>query len=470
MKLGKRALYGIVVVAIASLLVLVVAVVGMLGDSLSGVEPAPDFTTTDYKGTTFSLSDFAGNVTVLHITQLENPLCIECEEHMIGQIEELSELAAIEGTNISIVTLNIRKNPYSEEGWRIAEEYYDLNISWLWVEEFEPFSASSQYIRYWMLDGGFANPTIILIDDDQDVVAVRHVYCIGKGEIDGTQTAEVLIEDSSSILSGEWDATLGGGVPSAGISAGGMFLLGVVTAFSPCSLALMMAMISYIGSMRALQKKNADGADGLATSLTIGIWFTLGTALVFFMIGLLVAYVGRFLEMSSIFYLIAGTILVLVGINAIHPLSVLLARLRESLGGRPTRAPSCQTSVDKDAADGKTRLLTRLSRMSPALAGLSLGVLFSVGWAPCALSLVFPVIVLMLTQEYTLLMGALMLFVFGLGHGAVIIPFCAATGEAKEKISRKYAGAGRRIQLVFGLVVIVIGVIFALRYVDFRLW
>ncbi|MCJ2533176.1 MAG: redoxin domain-containing protein [Candidatus Thermoplasmatota archaeon] len=470
MKLGKRALYGVVAVAIASLLVLVVAIVGLLEDPSSGVEPAPDFTATDYKGTTFSLSDFAGNVTVLHITQLENPLCIECEDNMIGQIEELSDLAAIEDTNISIVTLNIRKNPYSEEGWKIAEEYYGLNISWLWVEEFEPFPASSQYIGYWMLDGGFVNPTIILIDGNQDVVAVRHVYCIGKGAIDGTQTAEVLIEDSSSILSGEWDATLGGGVSSAGMSAGGMFLLGIVTAFSPCSLALLIAMVSYIGSMRARQKESADGADGLATSLTIGIWFTLGMASVFFMIGLLVAYVGRFLEMSSIFYLISGTVLILVGINAVHPLSVLLARLREFLGGRPAIAASCQTSIDKDAGDGKARLLTKLSHMSPALAGLSLGVLFSVGWAPCALSLVFPVIVLTLTQEYTLLMGGLMLFVFGLGHGVVIIPFCAATGEAKDRMSRKYAGAGRRIQLIFGLAVIAIGVIFALRYVDFRLW
>ncbi len=470
MKLGKRTLHGAVAVAIASLLVLVVAIVGLLEDSSSGVEPAPDFTTTDYEGTTFSLSDFAGNVTVLHITQLENPLCIECEDNMIGQIAELSELAAVEDANISIVTLNIRKNPYSEEGWRIAEEYYDLNISWLWVEEFEPFPASSQYIGYWMLDGGFANPTIILIDDNQDVVAVRHVYCIGKGAIDGTQTAEVLIEDSSSILSGEWDVTLGGSVSSAGISAGGMFLLGVVTAFSPCSLALMMALVSYIGSIRARQKENADGTDGLATSLTIGIWFTLGMAAVFFIIGLLVAYIGGFLEMSSIFYLITGTVLILVGINAIYPLSVLLARLRESLGGRPASTPSCQTSVDEGATDGKTRLLTRLSRMSPALAGLSLGVVFSVGWAPCALSLVFPVIVLMLTQEYTLLMGALMLFVFGLGHGVVIIPFCAATGEAKERVSRRYAGAGRWIPLVFGLAVVVIGVIFALRFVDFRLW
>ena len=47
---------------------------------------------------------------------------------------------------------------------------------------------------------------------------------------------------------------------------------------------------------------------------------------------------------------------------------------------------------------------------------------------------------------------------------------CAATGEAKERMSRKYAGAGRRIQLVFGLAVIAIGVIFALRFIDFRLW
>jgi cytochrome c-type biogenesis protein len=470
MRLGRRALYIATVGSITALLLVTVLAVGMLGTTRSQVEAAPDFTVTDYLGDSFSLSDSRGNVTVLHITQLENPLCIECEEHMTGQISELARLVEMDAGNITVLSLNVRKNPYSEDGFTIANEYYGLNISWRWVEEFEPFVASSQYMDYWMLDGGFANPTIILIDQEQDIVAVRHVYCMGKGEVDGIQTAEMLLEDSSRILSGEWGDDFSGTVSDAGMSAGGMFLLGVVTAFSPCSIALMMAVISYIGSMRVDRTRRGGDGDGLGVSLTIGVWFTIGTSLVFMAIGLFLAYIGGLLELSSTFYLVTGALLVVVGVNAIYPLSPLIEGLKWRLRSRQGKGASCASMVGDGAPDEKKRVLNRLSAMPPAVSGLALGILFSVGWAPCAISLVFPVIVLALTQEYTLLTGALMLFVFGLGHGAVIIPFCAVTGEAKERVGRRFANTGMWVQVVFGLAVVAIGIIFALRFVGLKLW
>ncbi|NVM20114.1 MAG: redoxin domain-containing protein, partial [Candidatus Lokiarchaeota archaeon] len=39
------------------------------------IKPAYDFTATDVDGNTFNLSDYKGDVVILHITGLENPVC-----------------------------------------------------------------------------------------------------------------------------------------------------------------------------------------------------------------------------------------------------------------------------------------------------------------------------------------------------------------------------------------------------------
>ena len=77
----------------------------------------------------------------------------------------------------------------------MAKDWYDINITWNWVEEHEPYPAAGQYQKYWEVGGSFSNPSIILIDPDMNVVGVYHVYCIGSGELDGVQTAESLMEE-----------------------------------------------------------------------------------------------------------------------------------------------------------------------------------------------------------------------------------------------------------------------------------
>ncbi|MCJ7488672.1 MAG: hypothetical protein MUO87_00795, partial [Thermoplasmata archaeon] len=135
-------------------------------------EPADLFVSTDFTGTEFSLSENSGKVTIIHFTQLENPLCIECEEYMRSQIEQLETLVASDNTQIEVITVNIRKNAYSEDGWAMAEQWYGVNITWHWVEEFEPYPISGNYMQFWQLDGAFSNPSIVLIDQDLMAVGV----------------------------------------------------------------------------------------------------------------------------------------------------------------------------------------------------------------------------------------------------------------------------------------------------------
>ena len=123
------------------------------------------FRQLDLDGKNVSLSDYRGEVVLLHITNIENPLCRECEHALNAQTSELSLLKQ-KDPGIKIITLNVRKNPYSKDGRTLAEAWWNINVTWPWIEDFEPYPLTSKYIDYSTLEGGFANPTLILIDKE----------------------------------------------------------------------------------------------------------------------------------------------------------------------------------------------------------------------------------------------------------------------------------------------------------------
>ncbi len=139
----------------------------------------------------------------------------------------------------------------------MAVNHFGANISWHWVEDFSPFPIAGLYQKYWTVDGAFSNPSLVLIDTNQSIVGVYHVYCIGKGSIDGIQTAESLAGDARSIVNGTWKG-LGENLEDEGLTFAGIFILGILTSVTPCSLALLVAMISYVGS---LQKDSENGIE-----------------------------------------------------------------------------------------------------------------------------------------------------------------------------------------------------------------
>jgi cytochrome c-type biogenesis protein len=449
----------------------VVLIAGLLmymddGTTQSIYEAADQFVSTDFRGNEFSLSENTGKVTILHFTQLENPLCIECEESIQSQIEELEALVSSNSTEIEVITINVRKNYYSEDGWAMAEEWYDANITWHWVEELEPYPISSNYIQFWQVDGAFSNPSIVLIDQELMVVGVYHVYCIGKGVVDGVQDADSLREDAESIISGTWVTGEDGIAAWKGASIGGMFLLGIVTSFSPCSLAFLMAVISFVGATAMSESGQKKRAPLVGVGLRIGIAFTIGTGATFLVFGLFISYMGDFVQMSTTFFLIAGAVLVLLGLNMLFPITAWV-RNRLSMLRAGGEREACGIA---DSPDGTVGRIQALSRRSPDLAGVLLGVLFSVGWAPCALSLTLPVMILLMTQDISVWAGGLMMLSFGLGHGAAIIPFCTATGEIRSALGNRYVRAAKWVQMAFALLVVLLGILFVARFAGFSLW
>jgi cytochrome c-type biogenesis protein len=445
---------------------------------LSQESTAPDFQAVDHNGKDISLLDLRGEAVLLHITNIESPICRECEHALNAQTEQLSRLAQ-ENPGANIITLNVRKNPYSKDGPTLAKAWWNINVTWPWIEDFEPYPLTGKYIDYSTVNGGFANPTLILIDKEGKVAGLYHVYQLGKGEIDGIQSAENLSRDllgldgskgSSSAYGFKFKSIVSG----QGASYLGMFGLGIVTSLSPCSVALLLAMFSYVMTARRKDEYLRKTSSASREGLLIGVAFTLGMAAVFFLVGLFLSDIGVFIRQARFFDLAAGLMMLVMGINILKPIGEIIEPMHSRLSFRRDRSGA----LDSRAGEKKKKsILERLVLLSLGLfqysafiGAFALGVFFALGWAPCAVSLVFPVLIWLVSQNVAPLTGGMMLFVFGVGHGVPVIPIATFSRAVGGQIGEKYISAGRVVTRIFGVVVMVIGLIYAARYLGFRMW
>lgn len=435
--------------------------------SLSQEERVPDFHSVDLDGRNVSLSKYMGEPVLLHITTIENPLCRECENALRAQTSELSLLKQ-KDPSLNIITLNVRKNSFSEDGRALAKDWWNISVTWPWIEDFEPYPLTSKYINYSTLEGGFANPTLILIDREGKVAGLYHVYQLGKGEIDGIQSDEILYNNLKRVDKGE-ASDFKGIASSRNISYLGMFVLGIVTSLSPCSVALLLAMFSYVMTARRKEEYLRKSTSASKEGFMIGIAFTLGTATVFFIIGLFLSDISIFIRQARFFDLAAGLLMIVLGINIIKPISEIIEPIRSRITFDKTISQPSLVQK-KGVMEKMVGISMDLFKYSAFVGAFTLGIFFALGWAPCAVSLVFPVLIWLVSQNVTPLVGGMTLFVFGVGHGVPVIPISTFSRAVGGQIGEKYIWAGKWVTKIFGLIVILIGLIYATRYFGFKLW
>lgn len=226
------------------------------------------------------------------------------------------------------------------------------------------------------------------------------------------------------------------------VTTWGLFGFGIMTSLSPCSLALLVAALSFIIS----EEKN------LKEGASIGIAFTLGMSLIFFIFGLFISKLGQFVRFAHIFYIIAGIFLVLFGLGQLG--------IYKRIKIRPF-------AKEKKADPKKLNIIQRLGfpalglvRYSKILPAFLLGMLFALGWSPCAVSLIMPVALLIMSQDIAIWQGGGLLFMFGLGHGVPIIPLAALSGQVRAQVANKFIKAGKYLARIFGVIILVIGILF----------
>ncbi len=205
-----------------------------------------------------------------------------------------------------------------------------------------------------------------------------------------------------------------------------VFLGGVTTALNPCVLAMIPLLMGVVAGRRE--------PTTVQRSLLFSLFFVLGLAVTFTALGLVSALLGRmFGDIGSFWkYVVAGVCLVM----GLHLLGLFPWRLGFSKG----------VSV----------------RRSGLLGAFLLGLLFGVVSTPCAVP-ILAVLLAFVAEKGNVVYGGFLLFVYALGHSALVLVAGTSVGAAKALLESKgLRRAHGVIQKIAGLLIIALGAYFLL--------
>lgn len=188
-------------------------------------------------------------------------------------------------------------------------------------------------------------------------------------------------------------------------------LAGVASSVSPCTVAAVPLVVGYVGGY-------ADGSRQRA--MLYAAAFVLGLALAFTAVGLAVALAGAL-------FLPAGGIwqMVLIGLASLAGLSLLSGRALPGLGGG-----HC----------GQTARVHWRGAFGAFVTGALSGIVF----APCATPVMVGILALIGNQQ-DVLFGTLLMFLYSIGHGALLLAAGASIGFAQWLARARWAGLANRL-------------------------
>lgn len=185
--------------------------------------------------------------------------------------------------------------------------------------------------------------------------------------------------------------------PSIAVVA--VFFGGLLSASSPCVLAIIPAVIGYVGGY-------AQGNRKAATAYALV--FALGLAITFTALGALAALMGQMMgDVGRIWYWIVAGVAVLMGLSLLGVFDINIpfaSRLQPKRRG--------------------------------VLGAFLLGLLFGVVSSPCATPVLVAILAFVATQGQ-ILYGVVLLFVYAIGHCALIVLAGIATGLVEKAAQSK---------------------------------
>jgi len=203
-----------------------------------------------------------------------------------------------------------------------------------------------------------------------------------------------------------------------------VFLGGVTTALNPCVLAMVPLLMSMVAGNRE--------TTTIRKSLVFSLFFVLGLAVTFTALGLISALMGRMFGDVGRFwkYAVAGVCFVM----GLHLLGVLRWNVPVPAGLR----------VKKQGSIG----------------AFLLGLLFGVVSTPCAVP-ILAVLLAFVAEKGNVLYGGFLLFIYALGHSALVLVAGTSVGAAKGLLESKGLRAAHGVlQKVAGVLIIAIGLYF----------
>ncbi len=202
-----------------------------------------------------------------------------------------------------------------------------------------------------------------------------------------------------------------------------VFLAGIITSITPCNVSMIPIIIGHVGGSEA----------GKAKGFMLSIFFSLGTATTFMLLGLFIAFIGGIfgVAQSVIFYFVAF-ICLLIGLNMLGVFS-----FNFSYGGD---------------------LLNKVGEQKGIFGSFILGLVMGLVGSQCGTPVMFAILSIVLASGQ-LVYGATLLFIYALGRAVPIILVGTFTGVIKRMdLWAKYSLVMDKIA---GVMIIMVGVYFA---------
>jgi len=215
-----------------------------------------------------------------------------------------------------------------------------------------------------------------------------------------------------------------------------LFIYGLTTFLSPCSIGLVSAYLTY----------TVKDASTRSHALLVGLCYMLAMGLVFFIFGYaLSSLIPVNLASGKLFYSLAGILMIILGGNTLG----LLEKVE------PLQAFIFKISDGSDSIS--SGLMSRVGGGNEFISAFVFGVVISFALGPCSLALVLPAVMMTLFNASSAVHGGLQLFAFGVGHSVPVLLLSVLVSETRFLLSRKLVKIGGVLNYLFGSGLILLG-------------
>lgn len=204
-----------------------------------------------------------------------------------------------------------------------------------------------------------------------------------------------------------------------------VFIGGLLTASNPCVLAMIPLMIGFVGGL--------EGTSGWKRSFMFSVFFVLGLAITFALLGIIAASAGRLLgDVGNFWKWIVGGVCLLMGL---HLLEVFKFNI-----------PVSQKIKVKQKG---------------FIGAFLLGLLFGIVSTPCAVPILAVLLTYIAVKGSSIMYGAFLLLVYAFGHCVLILVAGTSIGLAKGLIESKgLTRASSILRKGAGALIILVGLYF----------